>query len=117
MRLCFALILLASAPFVAAESTDFSSFAPGDVQGQNGFGYPSNSYIGGTIVNLPAGSPTFLGPHGLQLNSRDSSRRGVVNGIYTPRTSPGGGELDAPNRPRSSFDASIWYRTPQSTAP
>ena len=54
-------------------STGFESptFTPGDVQGQNGWGYLSNSPTKGIIETAPAGSPVAFGSQSLAIRTNN----------------------------------------------
>jgi hypothetical protein len=118
--LCWA-IALCSAPNLvqaaATYSTNFSTFTPGDVQGQQGWAYPGNSPTVGTIVATPAGAPTGSGTQSLNFSEASNSGYiGVANGVNGPRVtaageagSTTGDGLAAVN---SHFFASFSYHTP-----
>src|SRR5436190_23552005 len=96
--------------------TDFEGFDLGDVQGQNGWGYLSNSPTIGGIVANPVGTPGFLGGQSLQLRSEASGAFAfVANGLWSPRIDAAG-ETGAPSSTGPAalnrFGGSFYYRTP-----
>src|SRR4051794_15637051 len=71
--------------FEAAEG-----FTPGDVNGQQGWSVPVNSYTGGSVVAAPAGTPAQLGTQSLLLSTRDAGLNGVTTGALSPAVGPHG---------------------------
>ena len=72
-----------------AQSTYTTGFEPptfttGDVNGQDGWGYLSNSLTGGDIVN----SPVHAGVQSLSIKTRNAAFVGVKNMNYSATISP-----------------------------
>jgi hypothetical protein len=103
----------------ATYATGFENppFVLGDVNGQDGWGHIDNSPTGGTVELAPAGSPAALGTQSLALRTRAAANIGVANHLFSPTVSPAAGETGStavtivPD-PNSRFEASLWYRTP-----
>jgi len=100
-------------------TTDFESptFALGNVQGQNGWGYLPNSPAKGVIENAPAGSPPFFGAQSLAIRTNDIGFIGVTNQLYSARVDPAGetgstigGVLVA--APYNFFASTFYYQAP-----
>ena len=116
-----AIVIAAVAPLLSAQTytTGFEApFTLGDVNGQGGWGHLSNSPTGGTIVPVPAGSPSGFGAQSLQFQTRNVDFFGVANHLYSALVTPAAGETGAtaegavvPN-PNNTFVASFWYHTP-----
>ena len=100
-------------------STDFESptFTLGDVQGQNGWGYLSNSPTKGIIETAPAGSPVTFGVQSLAIRTNNVDFFGVSNHLYSALIDPAGetgstigGAVVA--APYNQFNASFYYQAP-----
>ncbi|HEX8152339.1 MAG TPA: Ig-like domain repeat protein, partial [Thermoanaerobaculia bacterium] len=122
IRASAALVLLCvHSPIVRAQAvvtTGFEDFAPGDVNGQQGWGHLPNSPTGGTIVPTPAGAPAGFGAQSLAVILRNAANLGVANNLFSATIDPPAGEngstlggIAVPD-PRTTFRASFWYRTP-----
>ncbi|HEX6084565.1 MAG TPA: hypothetical protein VF266_08560 [Thermoanaerobaculia bacterium] len=113
----FAVLLLLSATLVSAQptyTTGFEDFALGDVQGQQGWGYLSNSPTGATVVS----APVHGGARSLRLFTRNADFFGVASSVFSATIDPPAGEAGStvdgvvvPD-PETHFSASLWYRTP-----
>ncbi len=100
-------------------STDFESptFTLGNVQGQNGWGYLSNSPAKGIIEAAPAGSPVSFGAQSLAVRTNDVALFGVQNQLYSALVDPAGetgstigGVVVA--APFNQYNASFYYQAP-----
>lgn len=100
-------------------STDFESptFTLGNVQGQNGWGYLSNSPAKGIIEAAPAGSPVSFGAQSLAVRTNDVGFFGVQNQLYSALVDPAGetgstlgGVVVA--APFNQYIASFYYQAP-----
>jgi hypothetical protein len=100
-------------------STDFESptFTLGNVQGQNGWGYLSNSPAKGIIEAAPAGSPVSFGAQSLAIRTNDVGFFGVQNQLYSALVDPAGetgstigGVVVA--TPFNQYIASFYYQAP-----
>ena len=118
MRLAF-VFLLCAASLVSAQPTYTTGFEPpdfvlGDVQGQDGWGYLSNSPTGGTIV----GAPVHGGAQSLRLFTRNVDFFGVASHVFSATVDPPAGESGSTVQgvvvpdPETHFSATLWYRTP-----
>lgn len=121
-RAAILLTLSLLAPLLGAQpsySTGFEEFAPGDVNGQNGWGHLSNSPTGGAIEAVPAGSPVTFGAQSLAVRTRDIANVGVTNHLFSAQVDPAGetgsiiGDVAVAD-PRSHFAATLWVHTPPS---
>ena len=93
------------------------TFTLGDVNGQNGWGYFSNSPTKGIIESAPAGSPSFFEAQSLAIRTNNVDFFGVANHLYSatvdPAGEPGstlGGTVVA--SPYNHFAASFYYQAP-----
>jgi hypothetical protein len=100
-------------------STDFESpaFTLGNVNGQNGWGYLSNSPAKGIIEAAPAGSPVSFGAQSLAVRTNDVGFFGVQNQLYSALVDPAGetgstigGVVVA--APYNQYVASFYYQAP-----
>ena len=100
-------------------STGFESplFTLGDVNGQNGWGYFSNSPTKGIIQSVPSGSSVFFGTQSLAIRTNNVDFFGVANHLYSatidPAGEPGstlGGVVVA--APYNHYVASFYYQAP-----
>lgn len=100
-------------------TTDFESptFTLGNVQGQNGWGYLSNSPAKGIIEAAPAGSPVIFGAQSLAIRTNDVGFFGVQNQLYSALVDPAGetgstigGVVVA--APYNQYIASFYYQAP-----
>jgi hypothetical protein len=116
----FAVALVVAAPIAARAgsiyTTDFGSFSPGDVQGQQGWAYPGNSPTVGSIVSTPGDAPAGVGAQSLSLTeTTNPSLLGVADGVNGPRVTPAGEPGTSSNSGtavNNDFFASFYYRTP-----
>ena len=118
MRLLLAAISLFAAVLVHAQSTyttDFESFALGDVDGQQGWGHISNSPTGGEIVS----TPTHSGVRALRFYTRNQDFFFVQSHLYSALLSDPAGETGSilsgghpVADPETHFSGSFWFRTP-----
>lgn len=100
-------------------TTDFESptFTLGNVNGQNGWGYLSNSPAKGIIEAAPAGSPVSFGAQSLAIRTNDVGFFGVQNQLYSALVDPagetgstiGGVPVAAPY---NHYIASFYYQAP-----
>lgn len=123
MKLVTSFILLSAAlsPIPAAAlptySTDFepSTFVPGDVRGQNGWGHTDNSPTEGLNVTAPA---PVIGTQSLQIQTRATGSFGVTNHLSSAKIDPAGEDgstihtVGAVTDPATHFTASFWYHAP-----
>jgi hypothetical protein len=100
-------------------TTDFESptFTLGNVNGQNGWGYLSNSPAKGIIEAAPAGSPVSFGAQSLAVRTNDVAFFGVQNQLYSALVDPAGetgstigGVVVA--APKNQYIASFYYQAP-----
>lgn len=100
-------------------TTDFEAptFTLGNVQGQNGWGYLSNSPAKGIIEGAPAGSPVSFGAQSLAVRTNDVAFFGVQNQLYSALVDPAGetgstigGVVVA--APYNHYIASFYYQAP-----
>lgn len=121
MRTLFLALSLLAALHVHAQSsytTGFEppAFAPGNVNGQGGWGHLSNSPTGGDIVL----APVHGGIQSLAFKTRDRDFFGVASHLYSASLAAPAGESGSiltgtggpVADPLSHFAASLWYRTP-----
>ncbi|HEU4594812.1 MAG TPA: lamin tail domain-containing protein [Pyrinomonadaceae bacterium] len=103
----------------ASYSTGFESpeFTAGDVNGQNGWGYNSNSPTKGVVEAAPAGSPAAFGSQALAVRTNNVAFFGVSNHLFSATVDPAGetgstigGAVVA--APANHFVASFFYRAP-----
>jgi Carboxypeptidase regulatory-like domain len=99
--------------------TDFESptFTLGNVQGQNGWGYLSNSPAKGIIETAPAGSPVAFGAQSLAVRTNDVGFFGVQNQLYSALVDPAGETGSTRNgvvvaAPHNQYIASFYYQAP-----
>jgi hypothetical protein len=114
--------LTASSKVISAQTTYSTGFEPpvftlGDVNGQNGWGYFSNSPTKGVIESAPAGSSSFFEAQSLAIRTNNVDFFGVANHLYSatvdPAGEPGstlGGTVVA--SPYNHFAASFYYQAP-----
>jgi hypothetical protein len=107
---------------ISAQTTYSTGFEPpvftlGDVNGQNGWGYFSNSPTKGVIEPAPAGSSSFFEAQSLAIRTNNVDFFGVANHLYSatidPAGEPGstlGGTVVA--SPYNHFAASFYYQAP-----
>ncbi len=100
-------------------STDFETptLTPGNVQGQNGWGYLGNSPTKGIIEAAPAGSPVIFGSASLAIRTNDVGFFGVSNHLYSAIIDPAGetGSTiggSAVAAPYNQYNASFYYQAP-----
>ncbi len=100
-------------------TTGFESptFVSGNVQGQNGWGYLSNSPTKGVIETAPSGSPASFGAQSLAIRTNNVDFFGVSNHLYSALIDPAGetgstigGVLVA--APYNQYNASFYYQAP-----
>src|SRR5688500_14940885 len=105
----------------ATYATGFESpeFTLGDVNGQNGWGYGSNSPTKGVVEAAPAGSPASFGAQVLAVRTNNVDLFGVSNHLFSATVDPAGetgstagGVVVA--APANHFTASVYYRAPSS---
>ena len=100
-------------------SADFESptFVLGNVQGQNGWGYLSNSPAKGVIEAAPAGSPVTFGAQSLAIRTNDVGFFGVQNQLFSALVDPAGetgstiGGVLVP-APYNQYIATFYYQAP-----
>jgi hypothetical protein len=100
-------------------SADFESptFVLGNVQGQNGWGYLSNSPAKGIIEAAPAGSPASFGAQSLAIRTNDVGNFGVQNQLFSALVAPAGetgstiGGVLVP-APFNQYIATFYYQAP-----
>ena len=114
--------LTASSKVISAQTSYSTGFEPpvftlGDVNGQNGWGYFSNSPTKGVIEPAPAGSSSFFEAQSLAIRTNNVDFFGVANHLYSatvdPAGEPGstlGGTVVA--SPYNHFVASFYYQAP-----
>jgi hypothetical protein len=100
-------------------TTGFESpaFTLGDVNGQNGWGYLSNSPTKGIIETTPAGSAASFGAQSLAVRTNNVGFFGVSNHLYSALVDPAGEtgsttEGTVVAAPYNHFVASFYYRAP-----
>ena len=93
------------------------TFTLGDVNGQNGWGYLSNSPTKGIIETTPAGSAASFGAQSLAVRTNNVDFFGVSNHLYSALVDPAGetgstieGAVAA--APYNHYVASFYYRAP-----
>jgi hypothetical protein len=100
-------------------SADFESptFTLGDVQGQNGWGYLSNSPAKGVIETAPVGSPASFGAQSLAVRTNNAAFIGVQNQLFSALVDPAGetgstiGGVLVP-APFNQYIATFYYQAP-----
>ncbi|HEX8246636.1 MAG TPA: carboxypeptidase-like regulatory domain-containing protein [Pyrinomonadaceae bacterium] len=100
-------------------TTGFESppFTLGDVNGQNGWGYLSNSPTKGIIETTPAGSAASFGLQSLAIRTNNVAFFGVSNHLYSALVDPAG-ETGSTTEgvvvaaPYNHYVASFYYRAP-----
>ena len=122
VALTILLTLTASSKVISAQTSYSTGFEPpvftlGDVNGQNGWGYFSNSPTKGVIESAPAGSSSFFEAQSLAIRTNNVDFFGVANHLYSatvdPAGEPGstlGGTVVA--SPYNHFAASFYYQAP-----
>jgi hypothetical protein len=115
---------LLAGPAAHAQTSYAAGFEPpeftaGDVNGQNGWGYFSNSPTKGVVEAAPAGSPASFGSQVLALRTNNVDFFGVSNHLFSATVDPAGetgstvgGAVVA--APANHFTASFYYRAPSS---
>ncbi len=105
----------------ATYATGFESpeFTSGDVNGQNGWGYFSNSPTKGIIEATPAGSPASFGSQSLAIRTNNVDFFGVSNHLFSATVDPAGETGSTVGAtvvaaPANHFVASFYYRAPTS---
>ena len=100
-------------------TTGFESppFTLGDVNGQNGWGYLSNSPTKGIIETAPAGSAAGFGAQSLALRTNNVAFFGVSNHLYSAIIDPAGETGStiggaAVASPYNHYVASFYYQAP-----
>ena len=117
------LLMLCTLSKVIYAQTSYSTgfeppvFTLGDVNGQNGWGYFSNSPTKGVIESAPAGSSSFFETQSLAIRTNNVDFFGVANHLYSatidPAGEPGstlGGVVVA--APYNHYVASFYYQAP-----
>lgn len=100
-------------------ATGFESptFTLGNVNGQNGWGYLSNSPAKGIIETAPTGSTPPFGAQSLAVRTNDVNLFGVQNQLYSAIIDPAGETGSTINgvvvgAPYNHFVASFYYQAP-----
>ena len=106
----------------SAQTTYTTGFEPptftlGDVNGQNGWGYLSNSPTKGIVETVPAGSGAPFGTQSLAVRTNNVAFFGVSNHLYSALIDPAGetgstieGAVVA--SPYNHYVASFYYQAP-----
>jgi hypothetical protein len=112
-------VLSAATSAQTTYTTGFESptFTLGNVNGQNGWGYLSNSPTKGIIETAPAGSAASFGAQSLAIRTNDVGFFGVQNHLYSALIDPageagstiGGAPVGAPY---NHYVASFYYQAP-----
>lgn len=100
-------------------STDFEAptFTLGSAQGQNGWGWLSNSPAKGVVETAPAGSPPLFGAQSMAIRTNDIGFFGVQNQFYSATIDPAGetgsttGGIVVP-APYNQYIATFYYQAP-----
>jgi hypothetical protein len=121
MRKILAVFVFLLGPQLLAYSTGFEppAFLPGDINGQNGWGYLDNSPTGGFIEPVPQpGTPLSFGTQALAIRTRKAEFFPVANNLFSAtlpipagETGSKAGGVVVPST-NSHFVASLWYRAP-----
>jgi hypothetical protein len=112
-------VLSASIHAQTTYTTGFESpaFTLGDVNGQNGWGYLSNSPTKGIIETVPAGSAASFGAQSLAVRTNNVGFFGVSNHLYSALVDPAGEtgsttEGTVVVAPYNHYVASFYYQAP-----
>lgn len=120
--ICLVATLTTFGNIINAQTSYTTGFEPpvftlGDVNGQNSWGYFSNSPTKGVIESAPAGSSALFGTQSLAIRTNNVAFFGVANHLYSatidPAGEPGstlGGTVVA--SPYNHFVASFYYQAP-----
>ena len=119
LAIVISIVSFADLPAQTLYSTGFESptFTLGNVNGQNGWGYLSNSPAKGIIEAAPAGSPAGFGAQSLAVRTNDVALFGVQNQLFSAIIDPAGetgstigGVVVA--APYNQYTASFYYQAP-----
>ena len=115
-------IFIGSSAAISAQTTyttgfESPTFTLGNVNGQNGWGYLSNSPTKGIIETSPAGSAASFGAQSLAIRTNDVAFFGVQNHLYSALVDPAGEAGStiggaAVGSPYNHFVASFYYQAP-----
>jgi hypothetical protein len=123
LRAVALLLAFAVSPFAifaqTSYSTDFESptFTLGSAQGQNGWGWLSNSPAKGVVESAPAGSPPSFGAQSMAIRTNDVGFFGVQNQFFSAVINPAGETGSTTGgipvaAPFNQYIATFYYQAP-----